>query len=363
MDHALRMFVACADADNTTGIFHYDLDSVTGELRLAGETRDINTCLYLNQHPTLPILYAVGAFRGEAHIHAFRIEPDSGLTLINQQPTNGYEACYVAVAGAGRYALIVNYTGPAKAGSIAAFPLQPDGSILMHTAHIQLSGQGATLPRQDASHPHMIVPTPDDRYVLVPDLGTDRVMIYRLDRDSGQLLPHTQPHIAIQTGSGPRHLAFHPNRRVLYVLSELRPVLTIITYDAAGRFDIVETHPTLPPQDAVPANNLGADIHVTPSGRFLYVSNRGHNSLGICGLDPSGTAVTYVGHQSTLGDWPRSFALDPSGRMLVVANQHTNDLHTFHINATTGHLTPTGHSAMIPAPVCVKFMTSGIHAG
>lgn len=357
MDNVLRMFVACADADNATGIYHYDLDRITGQMRLTGETRDTGACLYLNQHPTLPVLYAVGSFHGEAHIHAFRIDPDGSLTLINRQPTNGYEPCYVSVAGAGRYALVVNYMGAAQAGSIAAFPLQSDGSILTHTAHIQLPGQGTHPSRQDASHPHMIAPTPDDRYVLVPDLGTDRVMVYRLDPDTGQLHPHTQPHIAIQTGSGPRHLAFHPTRPVLYVMSELAPILTVVAYDAAGRFDAVGTYPTLPPHDAVPPNNTGADIHVTPSGRFLYVSNRGHNSLGIYAVDPAGTALTHAGHQSTLGDWPRSFALDPSGRMLVVANQHTNDLHTFHIDTAAGRLTPTGHSVTIPAPVCVKFMT------
>jgi 6-phosphogluconolactonase len=208
----------------------------------------------------------------------------------------------------------------------------------------------------------MIVPSPDDRYVLVPDLGTDKVMIYRLDHDAGQLHPHTQTHIDIKTGSGPRHLAFHPGHPIMYVLSELEPILTVVAYDAAGNFNTVDTYPTLPQGDAVLVN-LGADIHVTPSGRFLYASNRGHNSLVIYAIDPAGKRLNYVNHQSTPGDWPRAFAIDPSERILVVANQRTNDLHTFHINASTGRLTPTGHKATVPGPTCVKFAIPDIHAG
>lgn len=355
MENWLRMVVACAQKDHA-GIVQFDLNIVTGEMRASGETPGNGICLYLNQHPTQPVLYAVGSFDDEGQIRAYRLEPDYRLTLINSQPSGGYEPCYVSVGGSGRYALLVNYTSAEKVGSIRTFPIQPDGGLLPHTAHITLRGNGPHPSRQDASHPHMIIPTPDNQYVLVPDLGTDKVMIYRLDQNSGQLHPHTQPFIAIQAGSGPRHLAFHPDQRVLYVLSELEPLLTVVAYDEAGHFDVVGIYPTLPPQVATPANHHGADIHVTPSGRFLYVSNRGHNSIGIYALDPAGTALSYSGYQSTLGDWPRGFAIDPSGRMLIVANQHTNDLHTFFIDPDTGNLTPTSCSAFAFAPVCIKFL-------
>lgn len=351
----LRMVLACAKEDHA-GIVHFDLNTVTGEMRAAGETPDKGICLYLNQHPTQPVLYAVGSFAGENQIRAYQIGPDHQLTLINSQASGGHEPCYVSVGGSGRYALLVNYTSAEKAGSIRVFPIQPEGGLSAHTMHLTLPDTGPHPARQDASHPHMIVPTPDHQYVLVADLGTDRVMIYRLDDATGQLQAHTQPYLAIQAGSGPRHLAFHPTQRVLYVLSELEPVLTVATYDTAGQFDLVGTYPALPPQTATPANHHGADIHVVPSGRFLVVSNRGHNSLGIYALDPAGTTLRYSGYQSTLGDWPRGFAIDPSGRMLIVANQHTNDLHTFHIDADTGSLTPTGHSASAPAPVCIQFL-------
>lgn len=351
----LRMVVACAHEDHT-GIVHFDLNTVTGEMRAVGETPDQGICLYFNQHPTQPVLYAVGSFNGENQIRAYQIGSDYQLTLINSQPSGGYEPCYVSVGGSGRYALLVNYTSAEKVGSIRTFSIRPDGGLLPHAAHIALPGDGPHPSRQDASHPHMIVPTPNHQYVLVPDLGTDQVMIYRLDHTSGQLHPHAQPYLTIQAGSGPRHLAFHPKQRILYVLSELEPVLTVVTYDDAGHFDVVGTYPTLPPQVATPANHHGADIHVAPSGRFLYVSNRGHNSIGIYALDPTGTALSYSGYQFTLGDWPRGFAIDPSGRMLIVANQHTNDLYTFHIDPDTGRLMPTSYSAIVPSPVCIKFL-------
>lgn len=355
IENWLRMVVACADQDHASCMVHFDLNSVTGEMRAVSETPDKGICLYLNQHPTQPVLYAVGSFDGESQIRAYRIEANYQLTLINSQPSGGYEPCCVSVGASGRYALLVNYTSAEKVGSIRTFPIRPDGGLLPHAAHIVLPGDGPHPSRQNASHPHMIVSTPDNQFVLVPDLGTDRLMVFRLDPGSGQLHPHTPPHLAIQTGSGPRHLTFHPDQRVLYVLSELEPVLTVVTYDDAGHFSIAGTYPTLPPDEFVPFNQ-GADIHVVSSGRFLYMSNRGHNSIGIYALDPTGTTLRYAGYQSTRGDWPRGFAIDPSEQLLIVANQHTNDLHSFHIDPRTGTLTPSGYTAIAPSPVCIKFL-------
>ncbi|MBK9121570.1 MAG: lactonase family protein [Chloroflexi bacterium] len=348
------MFVACNDADAPAGILCFELVTATGEMRLVGETHGIGPCLYLARHPTMPILYATGTREHEAVIQAFRVDQDGSLTWIGQQPTNGLEPCYVSVTPDGRHALVVNYTGPQKAGSIVVFPLGADGSIQPMSAHVQLNGKSVHR-RQDASHPHMIVPTPDGRFVLVPDLGTDRLMIYRIVPQTGQLEPHTQPYLEVQTGSGPRHLDFHPHRQVFFLMSELKPVLTAISYDDAGNFKIVDTVMTLPPESEIPVN-LGADVHVAPSGRFVYVSNRGHNSLSGFAIDPVTNALVYVGHQSTLGDWPRGFALDPDGQVLVVANQRTNDLHTFTVDPDTGRLTATDHHIAAAAPVCVVFM-------
>jgi 6-phosphogluconolactonase len=348
----MQMYVASAGDSNANGIYRCELNVLSGELQIIEAVETITDCLYLAVHATSSVLYAVG----EGHIYAFRIASDGSLSFINRQPTGGEEPCYVSVSPCGVYVLVANYTGADNAGSLAVFPLQKDGGIVSASQKMRIphSGAGVHPQRQDASHPHMIVPTPDDVYSLVPDLGTDKVMIYRLDRDSGQLNPHVQPHIDIEAGSGPRHLVFHPNHRVFYVLSELKPVLSVVAYDASGHFNIVRRYPSLP-QDSDIQSNYGADIHVTASGRFLYASNRGHNSLVIYAIDPVSTSLMYAGHQSTMGDWPRAFALDPSNRVLIAANQNTNDLHTFYIDRDTGSLTPNGYKKMIHAPCSIKF--------
>ncbi|GIK28365.1 MAG: lactonase family protein [Chloroflexi bacterium] len=349
-----RMFVACNDTSARAGILCFDLDVETGALRPVGETRDIDSCLYLNRHPTLAVLYATGVRESVSVIQAFRIEQDGGLTWLGQQPTNGWEPCYVSITPDGRHALVVNYTGPEKAGSIVVFPLDRDGIPQPATTWIQLEGNGVH-QRQDASHPHMITLMPDGKFVLVTDLGTDRLMIYRMIPQTGQLEPHTPPYLEIQTGSGPRHLDFHPDRRVLFVMSELEPVITVISYDGEGRFEVVDTVPALPPEVQIPVN-LGADIHVAPSGRFVYVSNRGHNSLCVFAIDPVTNALSYAGHHTTLGDWPRGFALDPSGQVLVVANQRTDDLYSFIVDLAAGRLMATHHRIAAATPVCVMFV-------
>ena len=194
-------------------------------MHLIYEAQDFPRCQYLNFHPSLPILYATGTSISP-HIHAFNIETDGNVTLINRQPTSGLAPCYVSVDLVGQFGLVVNYSSPENIGSIMTFPLGSDGQILEHSEHLQLEGRSVHPQRQNASHPHMIVPSPDNKFILAPDLGTDKVMIYRLDQTTGKLRPHDTPFLEIETGSGPRHLAFHPSQPYLYVLSELEPILT-----------------------------------------------------------------------------------------------------------------------------------------
>jgi len=342
----MRMYVASAGEADSTGVYRVTLDTENGVMHAEPAAHAITNCLYLALHPTQPVLYAVG----QAQIAAFRMLPDGGLSLINQQATGGDEPCYVSVTADGQHALVANYTG-----SLAVLPLRDDGGIDAMVQHILLPGEGAGVHafRQDAPHPHMIVPLPNTDWVFVPDLGTDHVWVYRRDPQSGQLASHDPPFFSLQAGSGPRHLTFHPTQPIIYVLSELTPLLTVITYDAAGHFQTVGTYPTLPPGEPIPDNNLGADIHITPSGRLIYASNRGHDSLAIFTVDASGQGVTSVGHQSTLGEWPRGFRLDPAGERLIVANQHTDDLQVFRIDPSTGQLTLTGAQISVSAPVCV----------
>lgn len=348
----MQMFIASAGEDSGNGIYRCELDQDSGAIQVIDTADDITNCLYLAQHPTKPVLYAVGA----GQLYAFRIAPDSSLSLINRQSTQGQEPCYVSLRDNGRYALVVNYTGAEAAGSAAVFPVRDDGGVetAIQVIHAPHPGSDVHPFRQDASHPHMIVPTPDERYILVTDLGTDKILIYEPDADSGQLHPGSQPFVQIEPGSGPRHLAFHPDGHVYYVLSELLPLVTVIRLDPSEGFKPVGAYPALSP-DITPDNNLSADIHVAPSGRFLYVSNRGHDSLTIFSISPDGTTLSHAGNVPTKGAGPRGFALTPDGKMLIVANQHTDDMYTFHVDVQSGQLTATGQSVAIPSPVCVLF--------
>ncbi len=354
MSESINMFVTSSGKDSEAGVYAFELNTASGEMSPAGEMADFSHAQFAARHPTRPVLYASGHVP-DAHLMACRIHDDGSLESINRQPTHGREPCYVSVDATGKFAFVVNYTGEENVGDIRVFPLAEDGSVLPFTQSLRLEGSSVHPNRQTVSHPHMIVPTPDQSFVLVTDLGTDKVMIYRFDRDNAQLQAHTQLDIDIQVGSGPRHLAFHPTMPFFYVLSELKPVLTVVKYDTgAGTFGVVRTYPTLP-EDAPEIPNHGADIHITQSGRFLYASNRGHDNLAIYAVDDTGVKLTPVGHQSTLGNTPRGFAIDPSDRIVVAANQDTHDVFTFHIDSESGQLTPTGYQVTVPGPNCIVF--------
>lgn len=349
----MQFYIASSGDSDPNGIYRFTLDTDTGAIQQTGANGDITDGLYLVEHRAKSTLYAVGG--GE--IVAFRVSEGGDLTCINRQPTDGYEPCYISLTRDGKYALVINYTGPDDAGSIAVFPLREDGGVAPAVVQMRPPGEGARVhaTRQNAPHPHMILPLPGTDFVLVLDLGMDVMLIYTLDHATGQITPHTTPHISLEPGSGPRHLVFHPTERVFYVLGELATILTVIAYDTDGNFTILATHSTMPPGEAAPDHNLGADIRILPSGKFLYASNRGHNSLAIFAVSDDGRTLDYVGHESTKGNWPRSFAIDPTGRVLVASNQYSGDLYTFHIAPDTGLLTPTGHSAAVSGPVCVYF--------
>lgn len=354
----MQMYIASAGDSDPNGIVRCELNAETGKIRQIDTYDTITDCLYLALHPSLPLLYAVGG--GE--IVAFRVADDGRLFPLNRQSTGGYEPCYVSVTNDGNYALVVNYAGPDGAGTIVLFPLRKDGGV--HPASDVVSPTsdrtGPHPTRQDAPHPHMIVPVPGDDRILVPDLGTDRVLVYTAQKVGGERNLTLADHVEIQAGSGPRHLAFHPTERVFYVLSELEPLVTVVDYSQPDSFGVITSHTTLPPGETKPKNNLGADIHVTPSGRFLYASNRGHDSLAIFAISDDGRTLDYVAHESTQGHWPRGFMLDPEGHWLVAANQYSNDLYTFRIDHNNGRLTSTGYSLSVSAPVCARFTNASI---
>ena len=242
-----------------------------------------------------------------------------------------------------------NYGG----GSVSLLPIAADGTLQPPAATNQHRGSGPNKARQTEAHAHCIIPDLAGRFAFAVDLGTDQVLGYGLDAGAGQLVPLPAPAFTAQPGAGPRHLTFHPGGRWAYLINELTSSVTALTYDAAaGTFREVHTAPTLPTDFTGP--NTCADIHVHPNGRFVYATNRGHDSLAVFAVAPDSGRLTLVQHMSTQGKTPRNFAIDPSGAILLVANQNSNSIVTYTISAQTGQLAPTGVVVEVPAPVCLQ---------
>ena len=338
------------------GIYVARFDAASGRLsdpRLAAE---VVSPAFLALHPDGRFLYAVnevGSFQGQpgGAVSAFSIDPESGgLTLLNQESTRGGGPCHLVVDHSGRALLVANYGG----GSISALPIRPGGELDPASAFIQHSGSSVNPRRQSAPHAHGIYLDPDNRFALVPDLGIDKVLVYRWNPTTFALESNEPPAADLTPGAGPRHLVFHPEGRFVYVINELLNTITGFAYDPqAGALRDIQTIATLP--EDYDGENSTAEIVVHPSGRFLYGSNRGHNSLAIYAIDPTTGTLKLLGHENTRGRTPRNFAIDPSGRWILVANQDSHNVVTFRVDSETGLLRAMDHSVAVQAPVCVLF--------
>jgi 6-phosphogluconolactonase len=338
-------------------IYLYRLRAATGELLPLGAMQGGTNPTYLTMDAAHRYLYAVsetqtylGAPGGG--VSALAIDPHNALlTLLNQQPSTGASPCYISLDRTGKNALVANYSS----GNLAVLPVRPDGQLAPPSATDQHQPPTGPHKNQDKPHAHSFLPAPDNRYVFSADLGTDKVYGYQLDAATGQLRPQAAPAFTAKPGAGPRHLTFHPNGRWAYLENELNSTVTALAYDAkAGTFQEIETESTLPADFA--GDNSGADVHVSPDGRFLYTSNRGDNSLAVFSIAPADGRLALVQHVSTQGKTPRNFALDPSGRALLVANQNSNNIFTYSVDKQTGKLTPTGKSVTLPSPMFVEIV-------
>ena len=337
------------------GIYLYAMDPLTGELTRKNSFKSVNPS-FLTIDRTKRFLYAVnevGEYLGKpgGAVSAFAIERSTfNLRLKNEQATNGADPCHLTIDRRGQTLLVANYTG----GSLTALPVRSDGTLGMATEVKQHEGSSIK-EQQKGPHAHCIILDRSERYALAADLGIDKVMIYRFDPASGKLTPGKQPSAELQQGAGPRHLTLHPNGRFLYVINELDSTMTAFKYNApAGTLTLIETVSTLPSDFS--GVSYCADLHVSPSGKFLYGSNRGHNSIVVFEIDQRTGKLKQVEHVSTEGNWPRNFTIDPSGRFLLVANQRSDNVVTFSIDPRTGRLKPTGQITEIPVPVCLKFL-------
>ena len=335
------------------GIYLYSMDPRTGALTRMNSFKSVNPS-FLTIDRDRRYLYAVNEvpdYQGKPSggVSAFAIERDLSLRLLNEQPTGGADPCHLTIDRKRKTLLVANYTG----GNVASLPVKPDGSLGPATEVKQHEGSSIK-EQQKGPHAHCIILDAHERHALAADLGIDKVMIYRFDRTTGRLTPAAQPWAELQRGAGPRHLKLHPSGKYLYVINELDSTMTAFRYDGkAGTLTLIETISTLPSDFS--GVSYCADVHVSPSGRFLYGSNRGHNSIVVFEIDQRTGKLKQLEHVSTEGKWPRNFTIDPTGRFLLVANQHTDNVVTFAIDERTGRLKSTGHVAEIPIPVCLLF--------
>src|ERR1043165_4981634 len=351
----LLVYVGTYTSGKSEGIYLYRFNLTSGELTRAGTTKGVVNPSFLTLAPNRRYLYAVNevddfAGRKSGAVSAFAVDQKTGeLRLLNQQASLGANPCYVEVDASGKFVLIANYSG----GNVAVFPIHSDGSLGESADTKQYQGSSVNRERQEGPHAHCIRLDPTNRVAYSCDLGTDKIMIFRFDARSGKLLQGEPPWVQVKPGAGPRHLAFHQSGRYVFTLNEMHSTVTAFARDPEkGTLRELQTVATLPKDFG--GANTGADIHVSPTGRFLYSSNRGHDSIAIFKIDPRNGELTAIGHEPTRGMTPRNFAIDPSGAFLLVANQKSGNIVGFRLDQRTGRLSATGHVVQVPSPVCLK---------
>jgi 6-phosphogluconolactonase len=339
------------------GIYLATFDTATGKLtgpELAAETKNPS---FLAVHPNRHFLYAVGEtdhFEGKRGgvVSAFSIETKTGhLKLLNQQPSGGLGPCHLVLDSTGRCVLTANY----GSGSIALLPVHKDGTLGEPVSTIQHSGASVNPQRQAGPHAHFITTDAGSRRALVCDLGLDKVLIYRLEGKGTKLVPNDPPSASVAAGAGPRHLALSPGAKFAYVINEMGSSITTFAYDERhGAMTELQTVSTLPENFA--GNNSCAEIAVHPSGKFVFGSNRGHDSIAVFAVNDKSGKLTFVERQSTQGKTPRHFAIAPTGQWLLAENQDSDSVVVFAVDEKTGRLKPTGQTLEVPAPVCAVFV-------
>ena len=354
-----HVYVGTFTGKASKGIYLLEMDAASGALsgpELVGEAPSPS---YLALHPNFRLLYAVNEVgqldgRPGGAVSAFSIDAASGkLALLNRQPSAGADPTHITIDNAGRNVFVANY----GSGSVAVLPVGDDGALSAPSSIHQHRGRGTDPQRQEGPHAHCANPDPQNRFVLSCDLGLDKVFVYRFDAARHAIELNDPPTGQVAPGAGPRHLAFHPSGRFVYVINEMACTITGFSYDAEhgvlSEFRTVSTLPT----DFSGKDKSCAEIAVHPSGKFVYASNRGDaNSLAAFKVDQATGTLTLIGHVSTQGRTPRGFGIDPTGRWLIAANQDTDNVVVFRINSQTGQLTPTGINVGVPTPVCITFV-------
>src|ERR1700722_772407 len=345
------------EGSKSKGIYAYRFDADTGEITELGLAAETTNPSFVALHPNGRFLYAVnevGNYKGpdSGGVSAFSIDRATGkLTFLNEVASRGADPCYITVDKTGKYVLVANYTG----GSLAVFPVLENGTLGEVSAFIQHSGHGANPARQEKAHAHSIDLPPDNRLAMVDDLGLDELLVYKFDSSKGSLTPNSPPFVKLDAGAGPRHFALSPSGKFAYVVAEMQSTVTVLSNDPdSGTPHRLQTISTLP--KSFTGQNDDAEIQMYPSGKFLYASNRGSDTIAVFAVDSSKGTLTPIEYTPTQGKIPRSFGIDPTGKFLFAENQKSDNVVVFGIDAKTGHLTPTGKVLDVGSPVCVKFL-------
>jgi len=350
-----KLLIGTYTSGKSEGIYVYDFNTATAENKFISSAKTSNPS-FVAVSPNKKMLYAVredgDSVNNGGAVTAFRLNrKKTELRLINKQSSGGNHPCHVSVDKTGQWVVVSNYTG----GSFSVLPVNKDGSLASAKTTIQHYGKSVHKERQEKPHVHSAVFSSDNKYLLVADLGIDKLMVYRFDESSGIVTEDATASVSVSGGSGPRHIAFHPSQKFVYLTEELTGTVAGFSFSPTGKLKLFQTI------SAVPENYKGsfggADIHVSPDGKFLYASNRGElNDLVIYAIDTATGVLSVVGHQSTLGIKPRNFNFDPSGDFLLVANQETDNIVIFSINHATGLLKDTGKQISVPNPVCIVWV-------
>jgi 6-phosphogluconolactonase len=351
-----RAFIGTYTSGYSKGIYTYDMNTAAGTLFSFNTPAVLENPSYLVFSKDKKYLYAVvenSEYKGEygGAVAAFSITPDTGeLKFLNYQSTKGKHPCHLCVDSDNKYLFAANYSE----GSFTVFPINEDGSLKPSLHSIKHQGSGPNKQRQEAPHVHFVSLTPEENHLCVIDLGIDSIVIYDFDKSVGALKQDKKLTVSLKPGSGPRHLVFHPDGRFVYVITELSCEVAVFKYcKSKVSFEAIEYVSTLP-QDYI-GNNTCAAIQLSPDGKYLYASNRGHDSIAVFRIDNNSGKLELVEITSTSGNNPRDFTIDPTGHYLYAANQDSDNITAFIIDNETGRISSMGKSVEVSKPVCIKF--------
>jgi 6-phosphogluconolactonase len=346
------LYVGTYTRNEARGIYAYRFEASSGRTVPIGLAAETVNPSFLAVHPNGRFIYAANEVSKNGFITAWSINPKTGqLKLLNQASSEGSDPCHISIDSKGKWLFAANY----GSGTVSVLPVRDDGTLGKACAVMQHRGSSVNPKRQEGPHAHSVNLAPDNRFLLVSDLGLDRLMLYRFDAVKGALHPGDPPYEPLAQGSGPRHLSFHPAGRFVYQINELNSTITVFTYaQGSGRLQETQTISTVP--QGFTGVNTTAEIQVHPRGRFVYGSNRGHNSIAVFAIKGRQGTLEPVEYASTQGRTPRQFSIDPTGEYLFAANQDSGDIIQFRIDSRTGKLLATGTVLKNPTPVCIVFV-------